>query len=90
MKKGSLILIFSLLLMGCSVGKEKLEFYVDNPNMLIEDPHFKGYEESLNQLESEYLSKKITYAEYLKKKKELDDQYDKEVQQRNEHVLPQQ
>ncbi len=88
MKKNIFCLLISVILMGCSVGQEKLETYLGSPKNFIKDPHFAQYQESLNALESEYLDKKITYVEYLGMKKELDEKYAKEVQEREEIISP--
>ena len=88
MKKNILYLLISIILGGCSVGQEKLETYLEEPEYFIKDPHFAEYQDNLNALESEYLGKKITYVEYLGRKKELDEKYAKEVQEREEIVSP--
>ena len=77
--------IFGLLLLvvGCSYKGQNLETYVDEPQTILRDPHFANYQEARDHLESEYLQKKMTYGEYLEKKKELDDKYTKEVQKRD-------
>jgi hypothetical protein len=75
------LLVCVIFLAGCA---ESLETYVNDPSEIIRDPHFKQYEQSLAALESDYLNKKITYAEYVEKKKEIDDQYTQEVEERND------
>ena len=52
----------------------------------MQDAHFADYQEKLDALESDYLKKKITYADYLQKKKEIDEKYNKEVQERRNVV----
>ena len=74
----SLVFVFS----GCAIGKEKLEMYTNNPEFIIKDPHFYDYQQNLDAVEKDYLSKKITYADYLKKKEELDSHYNQDVQRR--------
>ena len=86
--KKIIFIMLMFVLVGCSVGKEKLETYIDEPENIIKDPHFTSYKEKLDALESEYLKKKITYAEYLDRKKELDDTYAKEVKERSEKIIP--
>ncbi len=88
MKRIFLFLLILTGLTGCSVGQEKLETYLDNPETFIKDPHFAEYQANMDALESEYLAKKITYAEYIERKKELEDQYTKEVEERNEILSP--
>jgi len=65
MMKKSLILLSALVLFGCSYGQG----YLENPKSFIRDPHFTAYKKSRDQLESTYLRKEITYAEYIEKKK---------------------
>ena len=77
-----------LFLAGCSTVQDKIETYTDEPENFVKDPHFGGYKTSLDDLESRYLKKEITYADYLEKKKELDEQYNKEVQERTEKIVP--
>ena len=88
MKRNFLFFLILAGLTGCSVGQEKLETYLENPGTIIKDPHFAQYQQNLDSLESEYLAKKITYAEYLERKKELDEKYTKEVKERNEIISP--
>lgn len=66
--------IFLLLAAGCS--------YLDEPGKLLKDQHYVAYQEKLSALESSYLKNEMTYAEYLEKKKEIDDMYGKEVKDR--------
>lgn len=83
-------LILSLfVLAGCSYGQEKLETYIEEPGYFIKDPHFAQYQEGLDALERDYLEKKITYAQYLEQKQALDEQYEKEIQQRDAVIIPQ-
>lgn len=88
MKRNILFFLMIIGLMGCSVGQEKLETYLENPETILKDPHFAEYQANMDALESEYLAKKITYAEYLERKKELDEKYTKEVKDRNEIISP--
>ena len=77
MKKYFLILIV-LFFIGCN--------YLDNPETLLKDPHYSGYKEKSDALEHEYLQGKIAYPQYLERKKQLDDDYAKEVQDRNAKI----
>jgi hypothetical protein len=77
------LLVCMIFLGGCA---ESLETYVNNPSEIVRDPHFKQYEQSLAGLESDYLNKKITYVEYVEKKKQMDDQYTQEVEERNDII----
>lgn len=77
------VLLFAFYLFaGCSYGTEKIKQYVDDPKSLLEDPLSVSHQQAMDDLESSYLRKKITYAEYLEKKKELEEDYTREVQKR--------
>lgn len=79
----NLIWTFSLvLLVGCTYQGEDLGNYIDDPKAIIKDPHYSGYQDKRDALESRYLKKEITYADYLEQVKELDDTYTKEVNER--------
>lgn len=67
--------IFVLFVTGCSFG-------VQNMESLVKDPHYAQYQQSLDNLEHEYLQKQISYPEYEQKKKELEDKYVAEVKER--------
>ena len=84
--KNAVWLILFMALAGCTYEGKPLSSYFEDPGSLIIDPHFEEYQKSLDDLESEYLQKKITYAEYTEKKKELDEKYTKEVKERNEAI----
>ena len=75
-----------LLTAGCSNGAEHLKTLIQDP---LRDPHYAEYQQKTAELESIYLGKKITYAEYVEQKKGLDDQYEKEVKERNEKIQAQ-
>jgi len=81
--KKSLLLLSTLVLFGCSYGQD----YLKNPSSFIRDPHFTDYKSNRDDLESAYLSKEITYAEYIEQKNKIDEQYSKEVQERNSKVI---
>lgn len=74
MKNWNLLFVV-LFIVGCSYG-------VDRISTLVKDPDFAAYQEKKDDLESRYLRKQITYAQYLSQKKQLDDQYTKGVQHR--------
>ena len=81
--KKSLLLLSVLVLFGCTYGQD----YLDNPTSFIRDPHFTEYKNSRDDLESSYLRKEITYAEYIEQKNKVDEQYSKEVQERNSKIM---
>jgi len=53
---------------------------------IIRDPHFTEYKQDMDQLERDYLQKKITYADYLEQKKQVEEGYEKGVSFRREVV----
>jgi len=81
--KKSLLLICILVLFGCTYGQD----YLKNPSSFIRDPHFSAYKNNRDELERTYLHKEITYAEYIEQKNKIDEQYSKEVQERNSKVI---
>ena len=90
MFKKMLLLFLALVLVGCTyAGERELSDYIDEPATIVQDPHFGNYKGKLDALEKEYLEKKITYAQYLEQKTVLDDQYNKEVAQRNQKIMGQ-
>lgn len=70
------------IIMGCVLLFAAGCSYLDDPKTILKDPHYGAYQEKLNTLESSYLKNEMTYAEYLEKKKEIDDMYGKEVKDR--------
>ena len=83
--KKSLLLLCMFVLFGCSYGQD----YLKNPTSFIRDPHFTEYKNTRDDLESSYLSKEITYAEYIEQKDKIDEKYSKEVQERNAKISSQ-
>ncbi len=84
----TVIFFFMILLAGCTYKGQDLETYIDQPETILRDPHYASYQEQSDDLEKQYLDKKMTYADYLEKKKTLDDKYSKEVKQREEIISP--
>lgn len=82
MKKG-LLLLCALTLLGCTYGQD----YLKNPETIIRDPHFSAYKQKRDDLESAYLRKEITYAEYIEQRDRLDEIYAREVQERNAKIM---
>lgn len=83
--KKIILLLCMLVLFGCSYGQD----YLRNPSSFIRDPHFTEYKNNRDDLERSYLHKEITYAEYIEQKNKVDEQYTKEVQERNSKVISQ-
>ena len=86
MKRTVIVLMGLIFAAGCSYKGEDLNTYLENPSQIIKDPHFSHYQEKRDSLESQYLSKEISYADYVKQLEELDDQYSKEVQDRTDII----
>lgn len=84
MNRKMIVLLFLVsVLIGCTyAGERTLGDYLQEPTTLVQDPHFGNYKEKRDAIESLYLKKEISYSEYLEQTKELDDQYSREVQQR--------
>jgi len=78
MTKKLISLLLLLVLVGCS--------HYDRPGDLFRDPHFGQYKEQQAKLESQYLNKEMSYADYMKQRDELDAKYDKEVSERDSKI----
>lgn len=83
MKQCICLIVLSLVLTGCA---DKIQGYIDEPQTLLQDPHFAEYQETQDKLEGQYLRKEITYAEYLERKGRIEDKYTKEVQDRQDVI----
>lgn len=86
MKNMRLLLAVLLMFAGCSYGKQHVESMLDNPPRVFEDPLYVDYQQQLDALESRYLNQEISYAEYVEKKGDLEDQYTQEADRRQEIV----
>ena len=83
-----MLLFLASVLVGCTyAGERELSDYINEPSTIVQDPHFTNYKEKLDAVEKEYLEKKITYAQYREQKTALDDQYNKEVAERNQKIM---
>jgi len=80
--KKMLLVVFCGVLVGCSYG---MRDYIDNPSTLLRDPLTYAHRQELNELERAYLRKEMTYAEYLEQKKQLEEDYDRKVQNRENY-----
>ena len=70
----------AFILAGCATGAP------DDIKSLISDPHYSTYQKNLDELESSYLKGQMKYSDYATKKKQLEDEYNKEVKER-ENIL---
>ena len=80
--KKLIVFLTVLLCAGCSYQGRTFGEYFDDPGSIIKDPHYTNYQEKRDMLESQYLNKKITYPEYVEKVKALDENYNREVEER--------
>lgn len=53
---------------------------------IIRDQHFTEYKQTLDDLERDYLRKKISYADYLEQKKQVEEGYEKQISSRRDVV----
>jgi hypothetical protein len=84
--KNMFILLLVLLASGCAETHQRIDTIVDDPAAILQDPGFANYEQKLNALEKKYLQKEITYAEYLEEKKEIENNYEREVKRQEAQV----
>ena len=78
--KGVILSLFLIGLIGCST------YETEQMQSFLADPHYGKYVEKLDALEKKHLDGTMSYSEYLEQKKQVDDTYAKEVQQR-EHII---
>ena len=71
-----------IFILGCSYGGDKIQTIMDDPKTLLEDPLSVEHQQALDDLEKEYLHQNITYAEYLERKKQIEEDYARDVQKR--------
>ena len=81
--KKLLKLCLVIFVLGCA---QRLQTYVNDPKMIFQDPLTVNHQEALDKLESQYLHKKMTYAEYLDRKKQMEEDYAGKVQMRKEII----
>lgn len=84
--KKIIVLFLAVVVMGCAYEGQKISEYFKSPKTFIRDPHFVKYRDQRNALESEYLQKKISYAEYIQQRDALDENYAKDVQERDQKI----
>ena len=84
MKRG--FAVFLLFLLGCTYQVAPLSQYLEDPRSIIQDPHFTDYKAKRDELEHRYLTREISYADYVKQIDELDNTYTKEVKERNDKI----
>ena len=74
-KKIILLLLAMVIAAGCTYDGESLQTWVA-------DPHYTQYHEKLDDAERSYLEGDMSYSEYLERKKMIDEQYTKEIKER--------
>jgi len=84
--KNIIVLFSAVIIAGCAYEGQRLREYFDSPRSFIRDPHFVDYKEKRDALESEYLQKGISYAEYVEQMDALDENYAREVQERDRKI----
>lgn len=77
---------FVLIFLGCSYGSDKIRTLINEPETILRDPEYADYKESLDHLESDYLHKRISYAEYLEQKRQIEAGYDQEIKTRRDQI----
>lgn len=87
MKKMLVVLVGVFVATGCSYEGQSIGSYFEHPTSIIKDPHYSKYQDEKDDLESAYLSKELSYADYVKETEELEDKYSQEVQERTEIIL---
>lgn len=71
--------VFIVFAAGCSYGSEKLK-------TLLTDPDYSQYRERLDSLERSRLHGEISYPQYLEKKQQLDEDYARIIQEREQKI----
>ena len=86
MKFFMVVVVCSFFVASCQYGSEKFQSVMDDPMTLLEDPLTVEHKEAMTDLERAYLNDKISYGEYLEKKRLLEEDYAKEVQHREDWI----
>ena len=84
--KKIMVFCFIAFIVGCTYEGTKIGCYVKDPSTLLEDPLSVNHQQALDDLESSYLNKEITYAEYVKQKQQIEDDYQEKVQTRTKII----
>ncbi len=80
------IVLLGGLVGGCAYGQEKIRGYLDDPKTLLEDPLSVEHQRALDDLERAYLHKEISYADYLERKRRLEEDYARAVKERRDTI----
>ncbi len=68
-----------LFLCGCSYGTKEIK-------TLVTDQQYVDYKAQLDSAEKSYLAGETTYAQYLSKKAQIQDDYDRVIKGRQERI----
>ena len=71
--KRAVLFLLVFFVSGCALGEN-----------IIRDQEFADFKQERDAVERRYLNKDLTYAEYLKQKQQLEQEYDLKVQERQE------
>jgi len=85
MKECLLIIALLVCAVGCNYNGPGLKGYLDDPSTILEDPLSIDHQQQVDDLESRYLTKEITYAEYVEQKQRLEDDFVRDVHKREGH-----
>jgi hypothetical protein len=81
--KNLLMVGLLVVVWGCSYSAEK---YIEDPKTILQDPFSVNHQQALDDLEKAYLKKDINYADYLDQKRQLEEDYQKELQHREKMI----
>ena len=84
--KKILFVMMAGFLMGCASGADTVKSLIEDPPALLRDPQFSSYQEQVENLERSYLHKEISYADYLERRRRLDDDYNQVIQERQRTI----
>ena len=82
MKK--IIFVLAVFLVG---GCSNMDSYFKHPETAFKDPHFLEYQKKSEELESLYLRKALDYNEYQERQKQLNEEYEQQVEEREAIIL---
>jgi len=88
MMKFFILILSCLLVSACSYGEQRIQKVMDDPIELLKDPLTVEHKQAMTDLEQAYLNEDITYAEYLEQKKQLEEDYTRQVQKREAWIEP--
>lgn len=78
MKRFIVVCAAAVLLCGCSAH--------DKVRNIIRDQEFADYQKELDNLEKDYLHKRMSYADYLEKKQQVEENYEQQISSRRDAI----